>query len=104
MRRRASAARPAASPVLLSKLMLSAFVGVLFTTTVSGVTVFSCSACSAAAVGAMHGHWLAGFLAGMGFSLAAHLRGRLGDAIIAHAVANAVLAGWVLGFGRWDLW
>jgi exosortase E/protease (VPEID-CTERM system) len=59
---------------------------------------------SAAVFGAMHGHWLAGFLAGAGFSLAAHLRGRLGDAILAHAVANALLAGWVLGFGRWDLW
>lgn len=59
---------------------------------------------SAAVFGAMHGHWLAGVLAGIGFSLAVHLRGRLGDAIIAHAVANGVLAAWVLGFGRWDLW
>ena len=75
-----------------------------FTAVPQGLWHWAAVLVSAAAFGAMHGHWLAGFLAGMGFSLAAHLRGRLGDAIIAHAVANAVLAGWVLGFGRWDLW
>lgn len=75
-----------------------------FTAVPQGLWHWAAVLVSAAAFGAMHGHWLAGFLAGMGFSLAAHLRGRLGDAIIAHAVANAVLAFWVLGFGRWDLW
>lgn len=59
---------------------------------------------SALVFGLMHGNWLAGMLAGIGFSLAVGVRGRLTDAMIAHGVANAVLAACVLGFGRWDLW
>ncbi|WP_277988629.1 exosortase E/protease, VPEID-CTERM system [Salipiger bermudensis] len=59
---------------------------------------------SATAFGMLHGAWLAGILSGILFSLMTRLRGRLIDAIIAHAVANALIAIWVIGFGRWDLW
>jgi len=38
------------------------------------------------------------------FAVAWMRRGRLGDAILAHALANACIAVAVLGFGRWDLW
>lgn len=55
--------------------------------------------------GALHGHrWLAGTLAGVAYALALRWRGRLGDAIAAHGVTNALLAFWVLKFHRWDLW
>lgn len=59
---------------------------------------------SATAFGLLHGNWAAGILAGIAFSAAAALRGRLGDAILAHATANLLIAIAVLGFGRWDLW
>lgn len=59
---------------------------------------------SAMAFGLLHGAWVAGIFAGIAFSYAMHLRGRLADAVIAHGVANLLLSVWVLGFGRWDLW
>jgi membrane protease YdiL (CAAX protease family) len=52
----------------------------------------------------MHQHWLAGMLAGGGYAVALYQRGRLGDAIVAHATSNALIAVSALGFGRWDLW
>jgi exosortase E/protease (VPEID-CTERM system) len=55
--------------------------------------------------GILHGnHWLAGMFAGMLFAWCSTRRGRLGDAAVAHAVANALLAAQVLVFNRWDLW
>lgn len=59
---------------------------------------------SALVFGLLHGQWVAGILAGVAFSYAMHLRGRLGDAIIAHATANLLLSVGVLGLGRWNLW
>ncbi|ANT63323.1 hypothetical protein AYJ57_22905 (plasmid) [Salipiger sp. CCB-MM3] len=59
---------------------------------------------SAIAFGLMHEAWLAGIIAGLAFTAATMLRGRLADAILAHAVANAVLSACVLFLGRWDLW
>ncbi|MEB2284283.1 MAG: hypothetical protein B6D46_04275 [Polyangiaceae bacterium UTPRO1] len=54
--------------------------------------------------GLMHGRWLAGTLAGMGYALAMYRRGELGDAIAAHAITNALIAIWVLATGHWLLW
>jgi hypothetical protein len=31
-------------------------------------------------------------------------RGRMGDAVVAHAVSNLLLAVWVLTRGDWGLW
>ena len=31
-------------------------------------------------------------------------RGRIGDAVLAHAVTNALLAGWVIFSGAWGMW
>jgi exosortase E/protease (VPEID-CTERM system) len=59
---------------------------------------------SALAFGAVHQAWLAGTVAGLAFSFAGYRRGRLVDAIVAHATANGLIAVAVLGFGRWDLW
>jgi hypothetical protein len=49
--------------------------------------------------GALHSHWILGTLAGLAFALARLRRGRLGDAILAHALANAGIAVAVLGSG-----
>ena len=54
--------------------------------------------------GVLHGRWLAGTLAGMLFALALYRRGKLGDAVVAHATTNALLAAYVLATGRWALW
>lgn len=54
--------------------------------------------------GLLHQQLLAGTLAGLVYGLVLSRRGRLGDAVVAHAVTNALLAGWVLGTGAWELW
>ncbi len=59
---------------------------------------------SSLAFGALHDHWVLGTLGGLVFAVAWMRRGRLADAILAHALANASIAVAVLGFGRWDLW
>jgi exosortase E/protease (VPEID-CTERM system) len=59
---------------------------------------------SSLAFGLLHQSWLAGCIAGMLFALAQYRRGRLGDAILAHAVANLLVACYALGWGRWSLW
>ena len=55
--------------------------------------------------GLMHGkQWMVGMVAGVAFALLARWKGRLGDAIAAHAVSNLLLAAWVLLRGDWGLW
>lgn len=59
---------------------------------------------SSLAFGAIHSEWLLGAAAGLAFAGVRRWRGRLGDAVLAHAIANAVIAAAVLGAGRWGLW
>jgi exosortase E/protease (VPEID-CTERM system) len=59
---------------------------------------------SSLAFGALHERWMLGTFAGLAFAAARLWRGRLGDAILAHALANAGIAAAVLIGGRWDLW
>ena len=54
--------------------------------------------------GALHGRWLAGTVAGMFYAWAMYRRGRVSDAILAHATTNALIAAEVLFFGNWTLW
>ena len=55
--------------------------------------------------GLMHGSmWWMGILAGILFALVAKFRNRLGEAVLAHAVANALIAFWVLTRGDFSLW
>jgi membrane protease YdiL (CAAX protease family) len=57
------------------------------------------------AFGILHGErWLAGAIAGGIFALVQLRRGRIGDAIVAHSAANALVAAWVLFAGDWNLW
>lgn len=49
-------------------------------------------------------HLVLGTVAGLAFAAAIRWRGRMGDAVVAHAVCNLLLAAWVLGFGAWALW
>jgi CAAX prenyl protease-like protein len=55
--------------------------------------------------GLLHpGWWVAGTLAGVAYAAAYRMRGRLADAVVAHAVTNAVIAAFVLATGSWWLW
>lgn len=55
--------------------------------------------------GALHGGlWFPGILAGLLYALAVLRRGRIGEAVAAHATTNALLAAYVLLYGQWHLW
>jgi len=62
-------------------------------------------AVSSVAFGVLHGQaWLAGIVAGMLFAVTLAWRGRLADAVVAHATANALLSGYVIATGSWTQW
>lgn len=55
--------------------------------------------------GVLHGgSWVPGTLAGMAYALALRRRGRLGDAIVAHATTNGLLAVYAATTGNWLMW
>ncbi len=57
------------------------------------------------AFGILHGNlWFAGIIAGLLYAWALLRRGKLGEAIVAHATTNALLAAYVLLFQKWHLW
>ncbi len=60
-------------------------------------------AVSSALFGLLHGRWLEAAAAGLVFGLLALWRGRLADAVWAHVIANAVVAGVALVRGDWAL-
>jgi exosortase E/protease (VPEID-CTERM system) len=59
---------------------------------------------SSALFGLLHGRWLAGMLVGLLYALALYRRGRVGDAVLAHAVTNGLIAAYVLATRTWSLW
>ena len=60
-------------------------------------------AVSAGLFAALHDRWLAAALAGLLFGLIYLRRGRIADAVLAHALANAVIAAWAVGQGDWSV-
>jgi exosortase E/protease (VPEID-CTERM system) len=52
--------------------------------------------------GLLHGQWLAGTLAGMGYALVVYRTGRLRDAVVAHAVTNGLLLALMAATGNWQ--
>jgi exosortase E/protease (VPEID-CTERM system) len=55
--------------------------------------------------GFAHGSlWLPGVAAGLAFGLLLTRRGRIGEAVVAHATSNALVAAAVLGWDQWQLW
>ncbi len=51
-----------------------------------------------------HDLWLAAFIAGLAFGWLYRRTGRLWHAVLAHAVANAALAAWVISQRAWAFW
>jgi len=63
------------------------------------------TAVSSAVFGLLHGqHWMEGILAGVAYAAVLKWRGRFGDAVVAHATSNLLLAAWVLWRGDWAQW
>ncbi|MEZ5815839.1 MAG: exosortase E/protease, VPEID-CTERM system [Hyphomicrobiaceae bacterium] len=71
----------------------------------AGCTAFSwlALAISSIAFGMLHDRWIAGALAGAVFAVVMVRGGRIGDAMIAHGIANALIFGWALAFREWSL-
>ena len=62
-------------------------------------------AVSSVIFGLLHGqHWITGTLAGLAYAALLKWRGRIGDAVVAHATSNLLLAAWVLLRGDWAQW
>ena len=59
---------------------------------------------SSLAFAAVHQQWIGGFVAGVLYAYSQRRRGLLSDAIVAHAVTNALIAAEVLFAGHWSLW
>jgi exosortase E/protease (VPEID-CTERM system) len=60
---------------------------------------------SSAAFAALHGRMaIPAFLAGMAYACAARFRGRFADAVVAHALTNALLAAHAILTGSWAAW
>ena len=60
---------------------------------------------TAVVFGLAHGAlWLPGIIAGLGYGLIVMRRGSLGEAVVAHATTNVLVAVAVLGAGMWQLW
>ncbi len=70
----------------------------------SSVTMLSIGL-SSVVFGLMHGHqWVVGILAGLAYAGLMRWKGRIGDAVVAHATSNLLLAIWVLSRGDWSQW
>jgi hypothetical protein len=54
--------------------------------------------------GLAHQEWLAGILCGALYQGLVLRRGRLGDAMVAHAITNFLLGLWVIGRDAWHFW
>ncbi len=54
--------------------------------------------------GLTHREWLAGILCGLAYQGLVCAKGRLGDAMVAHAITNLLLGLWVVVRGAWQFW
>jgi len=62
-------------------------------------------AISSVLFGLLHGErWIAGAIAGLVYALVLVHRGRIGEAVAAHATTNLLIAADVLIFHNWQLW
>ena len=59
---------------------------------------------TACVFGFSHNEWLAGIVCGAAYQWLALRRGRLGEAMTAHAITNFLLGVWVVTRGAWQFW
>jgi exosortase E/protease (VPEID-CTERM system) len=96
---------PVAEELALRGFLLRRFIAVDFeSVSYRAFTLFSFVA-SSFIFGLLHGDkWIAGTAAGLLYALASLRKGRLGEAVSAHATTNSLLAIYVLTFHKWNLW
>ena len=71
----------------------------------SGAARFVALALASLCFGLLHGErWVAGTVAGFIYSFALIRRERIGDAVVAHATTNLLIAGMVLAGRQWYFW
>lgn len=96
---------PIAEELAFRGFLIRRIISADFESIESRTFTYSAVLLSSVAFGLLHGdHWLAGIVAGVLYSSAFLWRGRIGDAVVAHAVTNALIAAWVLFGGAWHLW
>lgn len=54
--------------------------------------------------GLVHNQWLAGIICGAAYQWLVIRKGRLGEAMTAHAITNFLLGAWVVWRGAWQFW
>ena len=69
-----------------------------------GTFTWGSFAITAALFGAEHNEWLAGLICGVLYNWLYYRRKDVFSCVVAHAVSNAALAGWVLARGDWKFW
>lgn len=101
----ATAAVPLAEELAFRGYLLRRVVTEDFVRLAPGRTTLSALAISSVLFGAMHGsRWVAGTVAGLLYGWVYRQKGQLGDAVVAHAVTNGLIAASVLALGWWKLW
>jgi CAAX prenyl protease-like protein len=59
---------------------------------------------TATVFGFSHNEWLAGIICGAAYQWLVLRKNRLGDAMVAHAITNFLLGGWIVWRGAWNFW
>jgi exosortase E/protease (VPEID-CTERM system) len=96
---------PVAEELAFRGYLMRRFISADFSSVSFRSTTWFALIASSVAFGLLHGgQWISGILAGILFGLLVKREGRIGDAVVAHAAANALLAAYVLSYGQWHLW
>ncbi len=95
---------PVAEELAFRGYLIRKLVASEFETVPAGQFTWVSFVASSLLFGLLHQQWIAGTIAGMLFAIALYRRGRICDAVVAHASANAILAAYVLGTHQWSLW
>ena len=84
--------------------LLRRIIGSEFETVPYGRWSWPAAIASSLVFAASHQQWVGGFVAGLLYAYTQKRRGLLSDAIVAHAVTNALIAAQVLLASHWSLW
>jgi CAAX prenyl protease-like protein len=95
---------PIAEELAFRGYLMRRLVSADFETVPVGQRSWLALAVSSLAFGAVHGGWVGGTAAGLLFGLCSWFGGSLVHPILAHVVANAAVAVFVLVFGGWWIW
>jgi exosortase E/protease (VPEID-CTERM system) len=96
---------PIAEELAFRGFLLRRFTGADFDSIPFRSTTWLAVLGSSVLFGLMHGgRWWLGTIAGVIYALLIRRTGRIGDAVVAHSLTNALLALSVLSFSQWQLW